>query len=482
MRNVLFNLLGTGAPLLIALWAIPLIIKGMGKQRFGLLTIIWMSIGYFSLFDLGIGSALTKLVAERLNSERVHELPVLISTSLKLMLGFGILSGFLVFGITPWLVGSVLNIPSDLQGEAVWSFRLLAASLPFVISSAGLIAVLQAYQRFGTINAVRIPLGVANFLGPLLALMVTSSLVATTITLAVARIVAFLSYSVCCYPHIHNREAVWDSDKIRELLSFGGWITVSNIISPLMVYFDRFIIGAALTMTAVTYYTTPYEVVTRLWVVPNALAGVLFPALTTALVLDLAKARMIFDVAGRLLLIGMFPLLAMIVLFAPEGLTLWLGADFARESASVLRWLAIGVFVNCAARLPLIILQGTGRPDITAKLHLAELPIYLIVLWLLMRNFGITGVAIAFTLRIIVDTIVLFLLGICYVPQLRYVQMKMLQNTIGGPIAFALLTLPQVLLMKWVAAIVVLIIGGGLLVRELYSLWTSVVTMNLFSR
>ncbi len=45
-----------------------------------------------------------------------------------------------------------------------------------------------------------------------------------------------------------------------------------------MVYLDRFVIGAAIALPAVAYYSAPYEIVTRLWLIPAALAGVLFPA------------------------------------------------------------------------------------------------------------------------------------------------------------------------------------------------------------
>lgn len=65
-RNTIWNLAGTAAPLLVAVIAVPHLIEGMGKERFGLLAIIWMGIGYFSLFDMGLGQALTMLVAEHL--------------------------------------------------------------------------------------------------------------------------------------------------------------------------------------------------------------------------------------------------------------------------------------------------------------------------------------------------------------------------------------------------------------------------------
>ena len=74
-RNVVWNLLGTGAPLLVAIVAIPLLIQGLGTARFGVLTLAWLVVGYFSLFDLGLGRALTKLVAEKLGKGQDDETP-----------------------------------------------------------------------------------------------------------------------------------------------------------------------------------------------------------------------------------------------------------------------------------------------------------------------------------------------------------------------------------------------------------------------
>ena len=197
-RNVLWNVSGAGLPLVVALWAIPTLIAGMGTERFGLLAIIWMGVGYFSLFDLGIGWALTKLIAERLGSGRQRELPALTHTGLRLMLALGVTAAVLVSLIAVWLVEDLLNIPTALHPEALWSLWILAATLPFVVSTAGLIGILQAHQRFPQINAVRIPLGIMNFLGPVLALTVTPSLVATTLVLAASRIAAWLAYRWLC--------------------------------------------------------------------------------------------------------------------------------------------------------------------------------------------------------------------------------------------------------------------------------------------
>ena len=71
-KNVAWNFLGHGLPLLVGLATIPLLIDGLGVERFGILVLAWMIIGYFSL--LGLPRALTKLVAENLGHRagRLH--------------------------------------------------------------------------------------------------------------------------------------------------------------------------------------------------------------------------------------------------------------------------------------------------------------------------------------------------------------------------------------------------------------------------
>lgn len=194
-------------------------------------------------------------------------------------------------------------------------------------------------------------------------------------------------------------------------MSFGGWMTVTNVIGPLMMYMDRFVIGAVLTISAVAYYVTPYEIVTRLLTVPAALAAVLFPAFAAAKSSGSSHATTLYSMGERAILGILAPIVLVLVVFAEEGLRLWLGEDFAQNSTAVLQWLAIGVFLNGYAQVPFTFIQGIGRADITAKLHLLELPIYIALMFWLLNAHGIVGVAIAWLLRAAVDAALLTLLA-----------------------------------------------------------------------
>ncbi|MDX2505421.1 MAG: flippase [Gammaproteobacteria bacterium] len=420
-RNVLWNLLGTGAPLLVAIVAIPMLIEGLGIARFGVLTLAWMVVGYFSLFDLGLGRALTKLVAEKLGKGQDDEIPSLIWTAMSLMAVLGVLGAIVVAVLSPWLVGSVLKVPMELQPETLTAFYLLAISIPIVISSTGLRGILEAHQRFGLVNAVRIPLGIFTFLGPVAMLPFSDSLVPVVAALVAARLVSLCTYVVLCLhvePSLRHSVCIRRT-MIRPLVSFGGWMTVSNIIGPFMVYMDRFFIGAAVSMAAVAYYATPYEVVTKLWIIPGALMGVLFPAFSTVFASDRSRTALLFERAIHYIFTILFPLIFIIVVLAPEGLDLWLGREFANNSALVLQLLAVGVFINSLARIPHGLVQSAGRPDLIAKTHFVELPFYLWALWFVLPIYGIEGVAVVWVLRISVDTVVFFLVARSLLPEVR---------------------------------------------------------------
>jgi len=191
------------------------------------------------------------------------------------------------------------------------------------------------------------------------------------------------------------------------LARYGGWVTASNISSTLMTYLDRFLIGAAISMAAVTYYTTPYDTITRVWIIPSAILGALFPALSATFVQDRERTSRLFDQGIRVLFLVIFPVTLVVVALAREGLALWLGTDFAVHGARVLQWLAVGVFINSIGMVPGAGLQGIGRPELTGKLNMVELPFYVAVLWVMLRTWGIEGAAIAWTLRVTIDTAIL---------------------------------------------------------------------------
>jgi len=410
-QNTIYGLVGQGIPLVVAVFSIPPLIKGLGTDRFGILTLAWIVISYFSLFDLGLGRALTQLVAEQLGKgAKENSIAELVLTASWLMLGLGLLGSGVFALLSPWLVHRVLNIPVALQAETLRAFYLLAVSIPIITSTAGLVGFLSALQRFDLINAVRIPMGTFMFLGPLLVLPFSNELPPVIGVLLAGRVVFWVINAGFCFkvmPVLRNCMQ-FRKRLVLPLLRFGGWMTLSNVVGPLMVYMDRFLIGGLISVTAVAYYATPYEVVTKLWIIPGALVSVLFPAFSTSFFQNPKQAEQLFYRGVKYIFLILFPITLGIISFASDGLNVWLGQEFAQNSTPVMQWLAIGVLINGLSQVPFALIQGVGRPEITAKFHLFELPFYAVLLWQLTHLFGIAGAAYAWVTRVVIDTIFLF--------------------------------------------------------------------------
>lgn len=412
-KNTLLALIANGAPIIVALFTIPLLISGLGLERFGLLTLAWVVIGYFGIFDLGIGRAMTLMVARKLGADEHEAIPALIWTGLFLLLILGLAGMVAGILVTPLFVEHLMKLPPALQEETITSFIILSISIPFVIGAAGIRGILEAYQRFDQISLIRIPLGIFIFVGPLLTLPFGRDLSLIVAVLLVGRILAWVAYLGIAFKNIPG---IWEKisfkpAEMREIFSFGIWVSLANVIGSILIYWDRFLISGLMGSAAVAYYATPHEMAIRVLVIPMAMVSVMFPAFASSLEVDRKGVIVLFDRSIHYAFLVMFPVSFILATFAPEILGLWLGNDFASQSSVVLQWLAFGILMSSINRFPASLIQGAGRPDLITKSHLIQLFFYVPLLWWLLRLFGIAGAALTWSLRVLVDTIILFWLS-----------------------------------------------------------------------
>ena len=77
VSNTFFSIVSKLFPILLSLVCIPIIISGLGEEKYGAFTIALVFIGYFNLFDLGLGRAITKLISERIGKNKDGEIDLL---------------------------------------------------------------------------------------------------------------------------------------------------------------------------------------------------------------------------------------------------------------------------------------------------------------------------------------------------------------------------------------------------------------------
>jgi O-antigen/teichoic acid export membrane protein len=442
-KNVIWNFAGALAPAICAVVCLPILKHKLGLERLGIISLAFVIVGYFSLFDFGLGRALTKMVAERVGQHNSDEIPALIWTSLCLMTIFGFLGAALGFKLSPWYVDRIITITPSLQHETLLSFYWLSASLPIVVITAGLRGVLEALQEFRLATAIRAPISVFTYVGPVLVIPVSHSVAAIVAVLVIGRLLACIGYLWACFSVLPNLRRVRFAApaSLFSLLHFGAWMTVSNAVSPLMLWFDRFVIAALVSVSAAAYYAIPSEIVIRLTIVPYAILGVLFPAFSTASAHDPGRLDLLWQATLRYIFIAQFPIILLLIAFAPEWLGLWLGADFAQHSAFVARWLLAAILINSVSTVPYSHLQSIGRPDINAKLQLIELFLYAGVLYVLTVRFGINGVAVAWFLRTAFEAICVFYFSTRLLPSTKAAVARLGSVLTGAMAAFVIVSI-----------------------------------------
>ena len=248
-RNTLYTIASHVAIVGVQIAAIPVLINQLGTARFGVLSLAWVVIGYASLFDLGLGRALTKLTAERLGAGVEHEIPRLFWTAMTLLAVLGLVAATVVGTLSPWLVGGVLNIPEDLETESLITFLMLAGCIPFVLISAALRGNLEARQRFDITSAIAVPFSFISYFGPIVTVtLISQSLPVAVSALVLSRVLACGVTLVLCLrvdPALRSDRG-FSRPLAGALFRFGGWVTASSVLNPLIGTLDRFVVGALL--------------------------------------------------------------------------------------------------------------------------------------------------------------------------------------------------------------------------------------------
>jgi len=405
-RSTLINLAGATVPAALLLITVPIYLNLIGEARYGVLAIVWLLLGYFGVFDLGFGRAVANRIAA-LHDATAEDRQGIFWTGLMISVVTGLIGGVILYLLGDWLFAHVLDIHGALRTEAENAMPWLACALPLAVIISLLAGALEGRQAFLALNGAQIFGTVLYQLFPLVVAyagwVTLPYLIAAAI---VGRLLSVFLLFALSYRHVPlSPRPRFALNQVKSLLHYGGWITVTGLLSPLLTVFDRFLIGAKVGMVAVTAYTVPYNLVMRLSILPSSLQTALFPRFA---IVGPTEAKAL--AARAVLSIGaiMTPIVVMGLLLIKPFLILWVDAALAEKAAPVGQILLVGIWINTLAFIPFTYLQGRGRPDLPAKFHVLEILPYVAILWVLITRLGILGAAWAWDLRVLADTLLLF--------------------------------------------------------------------------
>ena len=371
--------------------------RQLDTESFGLLTLVLAFVGYASVLDGGFARAVVREIAhlgpDKLNAEKV------LGTGIVVVSGLGLLFGLLLWICAPALV-NVLRVDAALQVEAVSGFRWAAFMILPILVGMVWMAPLEARADFVRLNLMRSGGYLMVFGSAVLAVYWSPTFVAATIGLLIGRIAMALLGLMSSRQAMGRYFYPFCNNALKRLVRFGGWLTVSSILSPMVYYLDRFVLSAFAGASSVAFYSAPSEATNKMLTLPGSVARALFPMLSAAQGQEAVRLK---NIALMLQFALGFSLVVLVQLLGDEIAGLWLGAAYAKESGEVMKILIFGVLFNALSMISLIELQANGHSNLTALAHLIEV-IPLVVLIVVMTSlFGIKGTALAWVAGTLLD-------------------------------------------------------------------------------
>ena len=398
--NSFFGVLAFGLPTAAVFVAYPLLIDGIGPERFGVFVLAISLMGAAGTLDLGIAPATTHFVARNLGAGDGAAAARTVSTSLAFYSILGFLCGLSIWLAAPWLAETFSNnvIP---DADGAWVFRLsgIQVGILFLINVCS--ATFKGLQRFEWPALLLSGLSVSSYGGALVAMILFGpNLVAMMAGLVAGYfVVGLFAITLLGVVLRHFRMQLLESHPsltaFRDLLRFGLVMTGNSIAGFLLYQVQRYVVGAFIGPHAVTVYQLATVIPSKVQTLVASGTEVLFPYTSSRperRVLRRTYVRMLAGGAGLAL-----ALLGALALFSDAVFELWVGNAIAAQVSSLIPAFAAAYFFIATTAAPFHLANGLGRPHLITAFYLFDGLINVALLAVLLpMNLALESVAFAF--------------------------------------------------------------------------------------
>jgi O-antigen/teichoic acid export membrane protein len=401
IKNLGSGLLAQAWTVLLGLVALPILIRGLGAEQYGLLALSLALIGFAAVADLGVGRAASKFIAEDYERNEFGRTERFVRTSLTVSTVSGLIGTVGLLLVTPLLVRRVFSIRPAMQAEARVVFALTAIGLMPVLLRILFDGVLAGHHRIAFLSMTNM---IANTLkvGFSIAAILTGYSVVAIVVINVA--VCYLhAIGLGWYTYRFFRSQIriafgWDQRIARQLLELGLISTLSWVLANVIfLYADRVIIGMFLPLAMVGYYTMAFDIASKQWYISSSVSQTFFPVFSGQSVTNQRALAQSYIHAAKALAVLVTGATMLLVVFSRELLTYWIGPEASAHGTVPLMLLGLGILLSCYVTIPYTaIISASTRPAVCAGIFGVAIVVHVgASLWWL-RLWDIVGVALAF--------------------------------------------------------------------------------------
>jgi O-antigen/teichoic acid export membrane protein len=398
LNNAVFNTLPWAVSAILGLVFTPFIVHGFGVRAYGVLTVTLAIVGYLSLLDLNIDSAVVKYVAQYQSEGSIAKVNEVVGISIVLVTVIGTTGGLALFLSAGEISTRLLRVDPNLIAAARSAISIGAMGFIATLFLSAATSIVNGLNRFHITGVVKIGSSVLISLGTVLLVIfrrgiewvvflnvITSLLGVLVLMWAATRLLPGLRFK----PVLH-------SIQIKKILRFCGYTSLGRFSYLMHFHADRIIAGILLGTASVTFYTVPCALIQRIMDIVSRLAYVTYPLVSELQGKnDVGRIRDVYLNSSRLMLAVATAIALPLLIFGNRFLAAWMGPAFERNTGLVLPLTTLALYLNTMSQVPSLVLNGLGYVRITGLFSLASTVVYFAFMYPLASSMGVSGIAAA---------------------------------------------------------------------------------------
>lgn len=395
VRNVAAGLASSIGAALIGLAVVPVYIRLLGIEAYGLIGFFFTLQALFQILDLGLAPTVNREVALASAGNDLGRARVLLHSMSVVYWSVACLIGMLLFLTAPMIASHWLkskSFSSETLSQVVAMMGVvIAARWPIALYQATLIG----RQRLVAHSAITLGMAAVAALGA----VVTLSFVSTTVSAfflwqAIAGIsYALISRSVAWRSIGKDRKVRFSLPALKSVWKFSSGMIVLTAAGLVFSQLDKVILSKLLGLAEFGQYMLAAVVAGALGTVISPFYNAVFPRFAGYVAAgDARGARDLYERATRLIATILFTLALVLVLFSEDLIALWTGnSELARAVAPIVALLAAGTALHGTMYIPHALMLAKGKVGVPIATNLILLIVVVPMIATLTVRFGVVG-------------------------------------------------------------------------------------------